>query len=203
MKKIFILMVWALCFINPAFAGAYNNITEAVYSPQTQSWSVCKVNEDDIILNKKTAEGTFNYSGFYYEDGTLAAAVNSNFEFIKDGMLIIVDNIGLKYYKLIYKNGGFYDVLLSDEELQKVFPGVEIVKISKFKDGMIILRKNCLKSKKILLVDDTDEIYYHFECKRKSAQDKCIKGLLTFRSIGKCKINRYGIHNQRLKIYIR
>lgn len=184
--------------------GLYNNY-QAVYLPSTSSWSTGAMADDRIVLTKKTSEGSGNYSEYYYSNGKPAINLNSNFEFIKDGQLIGVDNAGLKYYKISYdkKSKKFIQTLLKEDELQKIFPNAQIIKISQFKNNEITVKKRLFKDKKVLLLNDTERYFHKYSYKPASVQQTDIKGLITLSHIGKVKFSLYGDKNDMLIIKVR
>ena len=50
----------------------------------------------------------------------MVTELNSNFEFIKDGRLITVNNHELKYGELVYQKGKFIEKPLSYNDMQKI-----------------------------------------------------------------------------------
>ena len=83
-----------------------NDGDKAVYSLESGAWYVGEpVSDDDIVITKNLVEGTGSYSQYYYSDDTLAMTFCSNYEFIKDGTFVVVNNENLTYSKLIYNEG--------------------------------------------------------------------------------------------------
>ena len=149
MKKILTelsIIIFSVCFISVANAcdieGLYDNY-QAVYMPSTNTWTTIGMVDDRIVLTKKTTEGSGSYSQYYFGNDKLAFSLKSNFEFIKDGKLIGVDNAGLKYYEITYdeKNKKFVETPLQAKSLQELFPNVEIIKISQFTNNEITIKK--------------------------------------------------------------
>lgn len=200
------VLVLALCTINVVSAedmeGLYDNY-QAVYLPSTNTWSMGAMSEDRIVLIKKTTEGTGGYSEYNYSNGKLAVALHSNFEFIKDGKLIAVDNASLKYYEVIYKDKKFEEKLLSQEDLEKIFPYTQIVKISQFENNKITIKKPLFKKINILLVNDTDKYFHKYSYTPKDVQETDIKGLLRISHYGKIKFSLFGIKDNMLTIKVR
>lgn len=208
MKKIFFLLA-TLFSINTSFAlsedyHVLQNDALAFYSPSTNTWSVEQVYDDSLVLNKKLFEGTGAYSVYNYSDGSLAFALATGDEFIYDGKFIIVDNNLLKFSKLVYNSGSFNEEILNEEEIQSIFPDVEIIKVSWFdEDNMMWLHKPFKKNKTILLLNDTDRFFHRFECKSKNSQDTDVKNLITFSRYGMYKFKHFGERNGRIVFLIR
>ena len=182
--------------------GLYDNY-QAVYSPTTKSFSTGLMADDRIVLTKKVSEGTGSYSSYYYSNGKVAINLNSNYEFIKDGRLIAVDNAGLKYYEVIYKNKKFIQKELTINELEKIFPYTQIVKISEFKNNKITIKKELFKEKNILLYNDTDKYFHKFSYNPPSVQKTDIKGLIRINHIGKIKFSHYEDKDNALTIIVK
>ena len=93
----------------------------------------------------------------------------------------------------------FYEnnVLLNKEQVQELFPEYEIVLISRFdKNKKIGVKNSLVKSKKVLLLNDTNRTFYNFFIYPTSSRDEIlnykkgeIKSLFTI----------YGKKNVRLK----
>ena len=197
-----------MCFAGIANAcdleGLYDNY-QAVYMPSTKTWATAGMAEGRIVLTKKTTQGSGSYSEYYYGNGKLAAALKSNFEFIKDGKLIGVDNAGLKYYELKYntKTKKFVETPLCEKELQKLFPNTKIVKISEFTNNEYTVRKPFFKDKKILLVNDTAKYFHKYTYKPSKVQPTDIKGLIKVYRMGNVKFSLYGDKANMLTIKVR
>lgn len=205
MKKI--LLVLAVLFMGiqlvqaQNFEGLYNNY-QAVYLPSTNSWSTGSLADDKVVLTKKTSVGSGSYSEYYYSNGKQAAALSSNFEFIKDGRLITVNNAELKFGELVYRDGKFVEKSLSDADIESMFPGVEIVKISQFTDGKLKIKKGWFDNKTILLVNDTDKNFYKYSFKPSYVKETDITGLITFKRMGKVTFSHYGDDTDKLIMYV-
>ncbi len=182
--------------------GLYDKY-QAVYLPSNKVWTTGSMVDDRIVLTKKTTEGSGSYSEYYYGNGKLAIALNSNFEFIKDGQLIAVDNAKLKYYKVVYEKKKFKEILLTDAELQKLFPCAEIVKISQFKNGKIKVDKKLFKKKLVLLVNDTENYYHKYSFKPSYVQTTDIKGLMSIKKYGNIEFSLNGMEEGKLIIKVR
>lgn len=208
MKKVLLVLLFAVLFVGVQAAKAFNfegiyDKYQAVFVPKSNVWSTGAMADGRIILTKKTSAGTGSYSEYFYSNGKPAITLDSNFEFIKDGKLIAVNNADLKFNEVVYKNGKFLEVPLALSEVEKMFPGVEIVKISQFKDGKIVIKKPWFDKKTILLVNDTDKNFYKYTYKPSSVKETDITGLITLKRLGRITFSHYGDENGMLKIYVR
>lgn len=192
-----------IAFCAPVFAldPVYEN-DKVIYDTKTKCWSK-EENKEGIILYKKTSSGTGSYSIYYYKCNKPAFQSGSNFEFIDDKKLIAVDNASLKYSKIIFDGSKFIQIPLEIEELKTIFPDVEIIKISRFKNNKLTIKKPLFKKKTVLLVNDTDEFFHKYFVSPESSANKNIKGLITLsKKFTKVKFCHLG-EKDGLTIYIK
>lgn len=192
-----------IAFCAPVFAldPVYEN-DKVIYDTKTKCWSK-EENKEGIILYKKTSSGTGSYSIYYYKCDKPAFQSGSNFEFIDDKKLIAVDNASLKYSKIIFDGSKFIQIPLEIEELKTTFPDVEIIKISRFKNNKLTIKKPLFKKKTVLLVNDTDEYFHKYFVSPESSANKNIKGLITLsKKFTKVKFCHLG-EKDGLTIYIK
>lgn len=209
MKKVliislFLLMGCNLVLANPNPYDVIYNEYQAIYTPSENSWSAGGIADDSIILTKELVEGAGSYSKYTYNDGTLAFALSTNCEIIKDGKFIVVDNNLLKFSKVIYDGSSFEQIPMSEEEVSQIFDKVELFKISSIdKDNKTWIHKPLFKKKTILLYNDTDRFFHQITCKTKKVQDENIKGLITISRYGIFRFNHFGEHKGKLIFYVR
>lgn len=192
-----------IAFCAPVFAldPVYEN-DKVIYDTKTKCWSK-EENKEGIILYKKTSSGTGSYSIYYYKCNKPAFQSSSNFEFIDNKMLIAIDNASLKYSKIIFDGSKFIQIPLEIEELKTIFPDVEIIKISRFKNNKLTIKKPLFKKKTVLLVNDTDEYFHKYFVSPESSANKNIKGLITLsKKFTKVKFCHLG-EKDGLTIYIK
>lgn len=192
-----------IAFCAPVFAldPVYEN-DKVIYDTKTKCWSK-EENKEGIILYKKTSSGTGSYSIYYYKCDKPAFQSGSNFEFIDDKKLIAVDSASLKYSKIIFDGSKFIQIPLEIEELKTIFPDVEIIKISRFKNNKLTIKKPLFKKKTVLLVNDTDEYFHKYFVSPESSANKNIKGLITLsKKFTKVKFCHLG-EKDGLTIYIK
>ncbi len=205
MKKFLLVITMLLLsmpFVNAEnFEGLYDKY-QAVYIPSTHTWTTGSMAADRIVLQKRTSAGTGSYSEYYSNNGEQMIALSSNFEFIENGRLITVNNAELKYGELVYQKGKFVEKPLSYTELQEIFPDVEIIKISQFKDGKLKIKKGWFNRKTILLFNDTDKYFHKYSFKPACVKETDITGLISLKHIGKVTFSHYGDNNDKLIIYV-
>lgn len=192
-----------IAFCAPVFAldPVYEN-DKVIYDTKTKCWSK-EENKEGIILYKKTSSGTGSYSIYYYKCDKPAFQSGSNFEFIDDKKLIAIDNASLKYSKIIFDGSKFIQIPLEIEELKTIFPDAEIIKISRFKNNKLTIKKPLFKKKTVLLVNDTDEYFHKYFVSPESSANKNIKGLITLsKKFTKVKFCHLG-EKDGLTIYIK
>ena len=209
MKKFLICLTLLLSF-NSAYAdenphSAVYNGDQIFHSNYESKWSLIDINTNDkLVLTKELPEGTGSCSIYKNQDNSLAFALSTDFEIVKNGNLIIVDNNLLKYSKIVYDGERFIQEPLSDEELEQAFPNAEIYKMSWIdSDNKMWLHKPLFKKRTLLLVNDTDNFYHQFSCKYKNVQDPEIKGLITINRYGIFRFKHFGKRNGELTFYIR
>ncbi len=208
MKKflisLFLLMGCNLVLANPNPYDVIYDEYQAIYTPSENSWSAGGIADDSIILTKELVEGAGSYSKYTYEDGTLAFALPTDCEIIKDGKFIVVDNNLLKFSKVIYDGESFEQVPMTEEEVRQAFEEVELFKVSSIdSDNKTWLHKPLFKKRTILLYNDTDRFFHQINCKSKNVQNLDIKGLITFTRYGIFRFNHFGEHKGKLIFYIR
>lgn len=209
MKKVFLSLL-LLFFSISAYAeeslhNAVMNDEKIIYTESDASWVKESASANgDFILKKTLVEGVGSHSIYRYNDDSLAFALATEYEFVCNGKLVIVDNNLLKYYKLIYDGEQFLQVELTEEELKEIFPEAEIFKISQIdSDNKIWLHKPFLKTKTLILVNDTEKFFHKFSTKSKNIQDPEIRGLITISKYGRIKFTHFGERNGKIIFYIR
>lgn len=180
MKKLTILFV-LLLFANTASAYNYpNTIKNSVrvnqninYNPLTGKWKR-NVNPDNINFVKHITVGTGSFSEYvsnshYYD-------TNTTYEFLNDGKLIGHNMHTLKFFDLGFDNKITQRELNSDE-LKALFPDVELVYVSKFKNNKIVLKKPRKITRTYLLVNDTNRDFYKYSFEDSNKKPERIKGI--------------------------
>ena len=205
MKKIFITLF--ILIFSALNANSFDFVENSVYyNLQTQKWSLNRQTPKDVKLIYKMYSASGGYSEYYNNRGKLAIGPFSNREFIDDGNLIGIDNGNLKLIKYYYDNGYFMNSILDEGYIEKLFPEIEIIKLSKFVNNEITIYKKPLEQKKILILNDTKNNYYKYTFKPANIEDKDITGLITVSKFGKIVFSHYGDDNEffpALKIHVK
>ena len=209
LRVLFTMLALSFClstFAEDNINNAVYDNTQIVYNTINASWNIAPQGSDnEIIVTKKLIEGTGSYSIYNYTDGTIAFALPTGNEFIKNGNLVVIDNDLLKYSKIIYcEDNRFVQVEMSESEIAEAFPEAEIFRISSLEsDNKIWLHKKLGKSRTLLLYNDTDRYFHRITCKSKNAQDNEIKGLVTFSRYGIYRFEHFGEYKGQITFYIR
>ena len=76
----------------------------------------------------------------------------------------------LYFTETVYRDNAFKVRKLSPEEVEKLFPGLTVVKISTAENGVLTVRKPLFGSLSFLLLNDTEQSYhrYSFEGRREA-----------------------------------
>lgn len=205
MKKIFLTLI--ILILASLSANSFDFVENSVYyNLQTQKWSLNRQTPKDVKLIYKMYSASGGYSEYYNNRGKLAIGPFSNREFIDDGNLIGIDNGNLKLIKYYYDNGYFRNSILDEGYIGKLFPEIEIIKLSKFVNNEITIYKKPLEQKKILILNDTKNNYYKYTFKPANIEDKDITGLITVSKFGKIVFSHYGDDNEffpALKIHVK
>ncbi len=204
MKKILILL--SVIFLGINMVYAYDSIKDneqVVYSTKSKQWYKEGNLDGEIVLTKIMSQGSGGYSEYYFDNGKIAVPLTSNFEFLYEGRLITVNNADLEFNEIVYENGIFMEKQLPVEDVQKIFPDAEIIKISQFKDDKIKIKKGWFKQKTVLLYNDTDATFYKYSYSPdNSIKDPCITGLITLKKRGVITFSHYGDEEDMLTIYV-
>ena len=205
MKKIFLTLI--ILISASLSANSFDFVENSVYyNLQTQKWSLNRQTPKDVKLIYKMYSASGGYSEYYNNRGKLAIGPFSNREFIDDGNLIGIDNGNLKLIKYYYDNGYFRNSILDECYIEKLFPEIEIIKLSQFVNNEITIYKKPLEQKKILILNDTKNNYYKYTFKPANIEDKDITGLITVSKFGKIVFSHYGDDNEffpALKIHVK
>ena len=205
MIKIFLTLI--ILISASLSANSFDFVENSVYyNLQTQKWSLNRQTPKDVKLIYKMYSASGGYSEYYNNRGKLAIGPFSNREFIDDGNLIGIDNGNLKLIKYYYDNGYFRNSILDEGYIEKLFPEIEIIKLSQFVNNEITIYKKPLEQKKILILNDTKNNYYKYTFKPANIEDKDITGLITVSKFGKIVFSHYGDDNEffpALKIHVK
>lgn len=193
MKNLVITLMAVLISISAA--SAYNYITEKqtiFYNPQKSIWTLMPETEDDIQITNKSFIGSGGFCEYYYQDGKLAIGPEINIGFVQDGEFIGINSQELKFYKYKYQNKKFVSELLTQEEIQKLYPEYKIIKVSEFKNNEITINKKFFEKINVLLLNDTEQSFYKYSYKPASVNPEYIKPFIHISHPGKIIFSHYG-----------
>lgn len=193
MKNLVIALMAVLISISAA--SAYNYITEKqtiFYNPQKSIWTLMPETEDDIQITNKSFIGSGGFCEYYYQDGKLAIGPEINIGFVNDGEFIGINSQELKFYKYKYQDKKFVSELLTQEEIQKLYPEYKIIKVSEFKNNEITINKKFFEKINVLLLNDTEQSFYKYSYKPASVNPEYIKPFIHISHPGKIIFSHYG-----------
>ena len=209
MKKAFVLFIGLFFFCNIVFAQTdafekINNGDEIYYSLSTKKWYKDTCLENHITFKKKLYEGTGSYSQFLDPDNKIAFTLTTNYEFLKDGDFIAIDNNELKYYKVIHNGDFFEEIPLTYSEIQNIFPNAELISLALMdSDNKQWIHKPFFKKKEILFVNDSEKYYHKLTAKNYKIQNQDIRGLITVSRYGIYNFIHFGERDGKITIYVR
>ena len=193
MKNLVIALMAVLISISAA--SAYNYITEKqtiFYNPQKSIWTLMPETEDDIQITNKSFIGSGGFCEYYYQDSKLAIGPEINIGFVHDGEFIGINSQELKFYKYKYQDKKFVSELLTQEEIQKLYPEYKIIKVSEFKNNEITINKKFFEKINVLLLNDTEQSFYKYSYKPASVNPEYIKPFIHISHPGKIIFSHYG-----------
>lgn len=193
MKIIKTVVLFLILIFAPMLSGySYElngilNGDEVYYSPERDSWSNEVIYPDSITYVKKNSDGLGAYSIYFSDKGGVAFFLGSDYEFIKDGRLISSHNSQLNFYEVIYLKGSFSEVKLSEDEVRDLFPDLQMVKISDFKNNALRFRKKTDTLREFLIYNDTDKDFYNFKFYPFYVNKNGVKGILSVKNANEIK----------------
>lgn len=180
------VLAFLLCFListNCVLAYDYpqsikNNleVTQKInYNPNSKIWTRKPVN-GGISFTKHMTVGSGGFSEFlnqkkYYD-------TNTTLEFLNGNKLIGYNQHILKFFELGFDGKKITTRELKADEVQKMFPDTEIVKISQFKNNKIVLKKNRGETKTFLLLNDTNRDFYKYSYEKHGNGTELIKSII-------------------------
>ncbi len=198
MKNVFFTGM-CLCFLSSCAAGyrlppevtaaAVGDRAQVVYSPAAGVWSEGGMAEDRTVFTRSVSPGTGSYSQYTARKAGFSPA--STYEFLLNGRLIGYNQNDLYFTETVYRDNAFKVRKLSPEEVEKLFPGLTVVKISTAENGVLTVRKPLFGSLSFLLLNDTEQSYhrYSFEGRREA---RPFKSLLTADAAGDIRFSHFG-----------
>lgn len=211
MKKIILFL--ALVFaVNGAIAYEYNyNIIDNAVK-EDQQVEYCPIKKmwgrdftiNSLVFTKHITHGSGGFSE--YEMKKKLYDTDTTYEFLCNTRLIGYNMHKLKFFNMEFQDGKFKNTELSDIQLKELFPNVEIIKVSQFKDNKITLDKPWFESKTFLLVNDTDRDFYKYQFENYKKQDELVHGLFEMKRPGTLIYSHFGSRDAMfpiLKIHVR
>lgn len=186
MKKLFVLFFGFLLVacgkpytVNPQIhQNVINAGNQVVYSPSAHTWNNGDMAEDRIVFTKSVSAGSGNYSE-YSAQGRPLIMMPTQYEFLWNGRLIGYSTANLKFYELMYEEGIFRIKELSFGEVKQIFPDLEIIKLSSAVDNEVCIQRWPFEVKSFMLLNDTDETFYHYSYESKIRPNIPFNSLLT------------------------
>ncbi len=168
MRRIAVLL--CLCFLGACSrsytfptAVTQDAVTEGsqvIFLPSVGVWSNGGMAEDRIVFTKHVSVGSGSYSEYVSDKQTLY--LPSTYEFLYQGRLIGYSAHDLKFYETVYKDGRFVTDPLAPTAVAEIFPSLPLVLISSAQNGEITVDKPFWRDEVFLLLNDTNESYYHY-----------------------------------------
>lgn len=147
------------------------------YNQKTHKWTRTD-EESGTCFIKQMTHGSGGFSEFEYKEKSLEPCKDgTTYEFLHNGDLIGYNSHTLKFYKLDFNGKSIIAQELTPQQIQEVFPDVQIVNISQFKDNKITLTKPWFRNKTFLIVNDTDRDFYKYQFENLGGYE-LIRGIL-------------------------
>ncbi len=190
MKKYIIFALLLFCS-NQAFSYEYtpdiaNNIVQEEqqikFCPNSQTWGENCNDENSYTFIKRITFGSGGFS--IYEKDKALYDTDTTLEFLINNQLIGYNMHKLKFYNLEFNDNKFQNSELNEEQIQKLFPNIKLVKISQFKNREITLEKPYFKPITFMLINDTPEHYYKYQLEKYPKQDELIHGIFDINKAG-------------------
>lgn len=201
--RILTVLLYFLISANCVFAYDYpqemkNNleVTQKInYNPNSKIWTR-KPLKSGITFTKHMTVGSGGFSEFlnqkkYYD-------TNTTLEFLDENRLIGYNQHMLKFFELGFDGKKITNRELKLDEIKKLFPDVEIVKISDFKNNKIVLKKNRGETKTFLLINDTNKDFYKYSYEKHGNGTELIKSII---EVDKPKTILFSHFSSRDKLY--
>lgn len=199
MKKVALVII---CFLISSCGKEYqfpsavteNTITEnaqVVFSPSSGKWTNGGMIDDRIVFTKHISSGSGSYSEYVSPRQKLY--LSSTYEFLSDGRLIGYSEHDLKFYEIRYQNGVFVEKKLNPEEVQALFPGLDIILLSTAENhNTIEIKKKWFGPQTFLLLNDTDIFYYKYSFEKFKNAPAPFKSAITVTEPTRLIFSHYG-----------
>ena len=130
------------------------------YNPLTKKWSR-NLGLNDYVFTKHRTIGTGGFSEYIYKDKTYDT--NSTYEFLYYTKLYGYNAHQMKFFELIFDGNEFQKRDLTKEEVQYLFPDVQIIMVSEFTDNEISVELPIFHKKAYMILNDTDQDFYKYQ----------------------------------------
>ena len=210
MRRIFLSILLTVVFCLTVSAQdltiPYKNVKDGGKISVSEDGNIWSTNKKaPKCFTKRVSDGTDNYSEYYSPQDEFMFSTGCQYEFIHKGSLIGYSNFDLKFYEFTFKNEELQQRELSAQEVQELFKGYKIVKISDFSEST-----NSLKLKKrhgdfkLILLNDTDKYFYHYGFSSNNAKfDTCLlKGFLNITKKGMIQFSHFGDNTKENPWYV-
>lgn len=206
MKKVVLGLALAL-LIGICSANAYeyspkvlNDIKEGQqveYSPITKSWTR-DYSVNNMIFTKYITHGSGSYSE--YKNKNTYYGTNTTYEFLFNDKLIGYSMHLLKFYNLQFVDNKFVHNELTEAELKELFPNVEFIKVSDFKNDKIVVKKPKNKTVTYMLINDTRRDFYKYQFEKYNNDNELIRGVFEASKPMKLTYSHFGSRDKMFPI---
>lgn len=159
---------------DPSVMNAIKNNQIVDYNPTKKIWSR-NLGLNDFVFKKQITVGTGGYSEYFLKDKQYD--INSTYEFLYYGKLIAYNAHLLKFFELTFENNDFVSRELSKEEVQYLFPDVEIILVSEFKNNEITIESPIFRRRAYMILNDTDRDFYKYQFEYYKPSNNIFKGI--------------------------
>lgn len=199
--RIFSIIFALILSVNTAFAYNYpDNVKSALdikhkvyYAPETKQWARIPL-KNSIAFTKYMTVGTGSFSEFLYQKKYYDT--NTTLEFFDGNKLIGYNQHQLKFYELGFEGKNITKKELKASEVHELFPDVEIVKISQFKNNKITLKKPFKKNRTFLILNDTNRYFYKYSYENYGNGTELIKSIIDTDKPQKIVFSHFGSNDK-------
>lgn len=164
--------------------------SQIVYLPSAKKWNNGGMVEDRIVFTKHVSSGSGSYSEYISSSQTLYPG--TTYEFLDNGRLIGFNQHDLKFYEVLRQRGQFAVEELSPQQVQELFPDLQIIKLSQAVNGSLIVEKFPGKKLTFMLLNDTSQSFYHYSFENYTEPAFPFKSVLQVSSAGELVFSHFG-----------
>ncbi len=149
--------------------NAIINEQQIVYLPKKKIWATESKSSGKVLFTKTQSIDDDKYS--VYKTGKKSSELPTTYEFVCNGKLYGYNGWDWKFYEINYKqnNKKLEAVELTQNQMDDLFEGIEVIPLSETVDDTLVIKIRSLKSKKVLLWNDTDWDFYGYSYEGKYA----------------------------------